>query len=81
MTMQPRTNNWGRWGPKDQIGALNLMTPTRILEAVRLVRRGQLYNLAVPLERDGPQFPSFHKTWSVTHFTQDTAPGAVNFCR
>ena len=71
-------SNWGRWGDDDQLGALNLMTPESILAAVRLVRRGTLYNLAVPLEKDGPQYPSFHKTWHVTHYTTDPRPGASN---
>jgi hypothetical protein len=57
---------------------LNLQTPESILAALRLVRRGRLYSLAVPLEKDGPQFVSFHKTWCVTHFTRDPTPGAFN---
>jgi 5-methylthioadenosine/S-adenosylhomocysteine deaminase len=76
---QAEASNWGRWGADDQVGALNLMTPARIVDAVRLVRFGRLYNLAVPLDKDGPQFPTFHKTWCVTHFTRATAPRAVNF--
>lgn len=79
MMTPPEINNWGRWGADDQLGALNLMTPERILAAVRLVRHGKLYNLAVPLEKDGPQFPAFHKTWCVTHYTNNQEPGAVNF--
>lgn len=76
--MLPEVRNWGRWGDEDELGQLNLMTPERILHAVRLVTRGKLYNLAVPLERDGPQAPHFHKTWRVTHFTADPHPDAAN---
>lgn len=72
----PEIHNWGRWGADDELGTLNLMTPERILAAVRLVKRGVLYNLAVPLDKDGPQYPFFHKTWRVTHFTKDPTPGA-----
>ncbi len=61
-------NNWGRWGPEDQKGTLNLLTPEVVLKAVRLVKKGVVYSLAVPLERDGPQYPKFHKTWKVCHF-------------
>lgn len=71
-------NNWGRWGADDEVGALNLMTPERILAALRLVTRGRLYNLAVPLEKDGPQHPYFHKTLSLTYLTTNRAPGAFN---
>jgi len=75
----PAVHNWGRWGADDERGCLNLLTPERVLAAVRLVRQGRVYNLAVPLEKDGPQFPGFHKTWCVTHFSRETAPGAINF--
>jgi kynurenine formamidase len=71
-------NNWARWGENDQLGTLNLMTAERILAALRLVKRGQLYSLSVPLEKDGPQHPMFHKTWQVTFLTSDHAPGAFN---
>jgi kynurenine formamidase len=75
---RPEITNWGRFGPDDELGMLNLQTPESILAAVRLVKKGLLYNLAVPLEKDGPQYASFHKTWRVTHFTKDPTPGAFN---
>ena len=40
-------SNWGRWGPDDEIGALNLITPEKRLEAVALVREGLTLSLAV----------------------------------
>ncbi len=70
---QQLANNWGRWGSDDQVGALNLLTPQVVLDAVRLIRKGKVYSLAVPLERDGPQFPAYHKTWRVTHASR--SPG------
>ncbi len=60
-------NNWGRWGPEDQQGALNLLTRDVVLNAFGMVKEGRIYSLAVPLERDGPQLPEFHKTWRVCH--------------
>lgn len=33
-------SNWGRWGPDDQRGTLNLITPQKTVEATRLVRDG-----------------------------------------
>jgi kynurenine formamidase len=71
-------NNWGRWGENDQLGTLNLMTPETILAALRLVKRGKIYSLSIPLEKDGPQHPMFHKTWQVTFLTTDPVPGAFN---
>ena len=33
-------SNWGRWGPEDQLGAANLITPAKRLEAIALVTEG-----------------------------------------
>lgn len=47
--------NWGRWGPDDQAGTLNFITPDMIQEAAGLVRRGRVFSLAIPFGQDGPQ--------------------------
>ena len=39
-------SNWGRWGEDDEIGALNLITPEKRLEAVALVQEGFSVSLA-----------------------------------
>ena len=39
-------SNWGRWGPEDQRGTLNLITPEKTREAVRLVQEGITVSLA-----------------------------------
>ncbi|MEE2778493.1 MAG: cyclase family protein [Acidobacteriota bacterium] len=39
-------SNWGRWGEDDQLGAANLITPAKRLEAVRLVTEGSTVSLA-----------------------------------
>ena len=39
-------NNWGRWGPDDQRGTLNLLTPARRADALRLARTGRVVSLA-----------------------------------
>ena len=46
----PGQNNWGKWGPEDQIGTLNYITPEVVLHAVSLVKKGKVFNLALPLE-------------------------------
>ena len=45
--------NWGRWGPDDQKGPANLITPQKVLAATRLVRTGTVVSLAhaVPQEQ------------------------------
>lgn len=77
--MKPQIHNWGRWGSEDQIGALNLQTPETILRALQLVRKGTVYNLSVPLEAEGPQWPYFHKTWQTTFLTTNPDPRAIQY--
>ena len=33
-------SNWGRWGPDDELGTLNLITPQKVAQAGSLVRDG-----------------------------------------
>src|SRR5690349_3239582 len=46
-----------KYGAEDQAGALNEITPGKVLEAVRLVRQGLVYDLAYVLHQDIPAFP------------------------
>ncbi len=43
---QTDLSNWGRWGPDDELGALNLITPAKRLEAAALVQEGITVSLA-----------------------------------
>jgi kynurenine formamidase len=49
-----RLSNWGRWGPDDQIGCWNLVTPEKVVEAARCVRKGTVFSLALPFGPGGP---------------------------
>lgn len=42
--------NWGLWGPEDERGALNRMTPAATLRGIASVRTGEILSLAVPLK-------------------------------
>jgi kynurenine formamidase len=44
-------SNWGRWGKDDQRGTLNLITPAKRKQALRLVKDGAAVSLAHPLDR------------------------------
>lgn len=57
-----RLSNWGRWGPDDQRGALNHVTPDKTRRAAALVRRGAAFSLQLPLDRRGPQTGAFGRT-------------------
>jgi len=48
-------SNWGKWGPDDEIGTLNYVTPEVIRRSAQLVRRGVAWSLAIPFDTSGPQ--------------------------
>jgi kynurenine formamidase len=52
--LAPRVRNWGRWGPDDEAGTLNFITPAKVVAAAALVRRGVVFSLAIPLDANGP---------------------------
>ncbi len=51
--------NWypGKWGPNDEIGAANYMTPATALQAARLVKTGKVYSLGITVSTTTPAFP------------------------
>lgn len=51
--MSTRKSNWGRWGDSDELGALNLLTPDKVLAALRLPKTGKTYSLSIPIQRSG----------------------------
>lgn len=54
----PGLSNWGRWGPDDEIGTANYITPEVIIHAAKLVRKGKVFSCAIPIENTGPVFPT-----------------------
>ena len=38
-------SNWGKWGPDDEVGALNYLGPEQVLAAARLVTSGKTFTL------------------------------------
>src|SRR2546427_3341416 len=54
-----RFRNWGRWGPDDEIGTLNFITPDVITRAARLVRQGKVISCALNFDTSGPQTGAF----------------------
>ena len=46
-----------KWGPDDEKGAANLMTPQRIMDATRLVKAGRVYELGIAVAPTTPAFP------------------------
>ena len=50
---RPDGSNWGDFGPDDQIGRLNLLTPERLRRGVAEVREGLNFCLSLPLDYPG----------------------------
>ena len=51
--------NWGRWGPDDQLGTLNLITAERVRAAAGLVRTGRRVSMEIPINTvAGPDNPN-----------------------
>jgi kynurenine formamidase len=67
-------SNWGKWGPNDQLGALNYITPEKRARAAGLVREGKAVSLSLPLATT----PSPDNPTPVTHLMIQTGEeGAI----
>jgi kynurenine formamidase len=53
--MAERVKNWGKWGPEDEIGTLNYVTPADLVKAGSLVRKGKAISLGLDFNQSGPQ--------------------------
>jgi kynurenine formamidase len=52
MSLLTFCSNEGRWGPHDELGTLNLITPAKRVEAATLVRSGRIVSIAHDLSMD-----------------------------
>ncbi|MGW5159530.1 cyclase family protein [Nonomuraea wenchangensis] len=52
-------SNWGRWGPDDEVGALNHLTSAEVLRAAAEIRTGEVFTLQrlIGDERGDPIWP------------------------
>ena len=67
-------SNWGRWGPDDQAGTVNHITPEKRREAAALVRTGRAVSAAYPLNTvggPGNWNPAQHYVRSLPDFSVD----------
>jgi kynurenine formamidase len=52
-TRRPDGSNWGDFGPDDQLGRMNLITPEMRLAALKEVKEGKTFVLSLPLDFPG----------------------------
>lgn len=50
---RPPGSNWGDFGPDDQCGRMNLLTPEKVLQGIAEVHDGKTFNLSLPLDFPG----------------------------
>src|SRR5688572_29262048 len=50
---RPEGSNWGEFGPDDECGRLNLITPEKVLQGIAEVREGRSFCLSLPLDYPG----------------------------
>lgn len=50
---RPDGANWGDFGPDDEMGRLNLLTPEKVRQGVAEVREGIAFGLSLPLDYPG----------------------------
>lgn len=46
-----------KWGPNDEIGAANYLTPAIAVQAARLVKTGKVYSLGITVSTTTPAYP------------------------
>src|SRR5262245_60371513 len=57
--MFKQISNWGRWGPDDQLGSVNLITAAKRKQAIGLAKTGETVSLAHnPITEVAPDNPS-----------------------
>ena len=44
-TKRPEGSTWADFGPDDQCGRMNLITPAKVLQGIQEVREGHTFNL------------------------------------
>ena len=46
-----------KWGPNDELGAANYMTPETALKAAKLIKTGKVYSLGITVSTTTPAYP------------------------
>jgi kynurenine formamidase len=62
-----KLSNWGRWGPEDQLGTLNFITPEKVAAACRIPVLGKTYSLSLPYTSRGPMNGKYGRTNPARH--------------
>lgn len=64
-----------KWGPADELGAANLLSPAKVQQAAKLIKTGKTYGLGIASGRETPAFPP--RSVSVTVLAPNQIDGAT----
>ncbi|WP_342740704.1 cyclase family protein [Bradyrhizobium sp. B117] len=64
-----------KWGPNDEIGAANYMTPELVVKAASLVKTGKTYALGIPVTSQTPAYPPRTFKLTIVQPGQAGSPG------
>jgi hypothetical protein len=76
---QKDLSNWGRWGPDDQLGTLNLITPAKRRAALALVKEGVPVSLAANAFTEKASDVPCPAEWAMTSASPTGATDRVAF--
>ena len=74
LAQQKRCSTASKFGPNDQIGNLNYLTPEKTIAASKLITKGKAYRLGVETNKNTPAFGT--RTFSITVLQPGQAGGA-----
>ncbi len=78
-THRPQDSTWGDFGPDDQLGRLNLVTPEKVLQGIREVRYGKTFCLSLPLDYPGGNVINPRRTPPVLKPTERNGKPNMNY--
>lgn len=75
-----KLSNWGRWGPDDDRGTLNYITPEHVQSAAHIVRTGRSVSLSLPVNTvAGPDNPRPALHYMIHRHDTDLPEGPPRF--
>ena len=72
-------SNWGRWGPDDELGTLNLITPEKKAEAARLVTEGFSVSLSSNAQKVETVDNPCPIEWEMVRATRTSAADSLSY--
>jgi kynurenine formamidase len=76
---RPEGSNWGEFGPDDQLGSLNYITPAEVRRACEHVRHGLTFCLSLPLDLPGGRVLAPHRHPPVLQATERRGESYFNY--